>query len=52
MVVIVISKTSFNTIQHNNVSNIAYSSGTVTITSGADTYSYSVDNYAISILFR
>lgn len=52
MKVVILSKTSFNVIQLSNVSNIAYSAGTVTVTSGGTNYSYSLENYAISILFE
>ena len=52
MKVVVLSKTNFIVVQHNNVSNIAYSSGSVVITSGGTNYTYSLENYAISILFE
>lgn len=52
MIVIVKKKATFDTIQYNQVSNIAYDSGTkiYTITNNGTNYSYSSDDYFISVL--
>ena len=51
MKVIVISKNSFNTLELANVSNIAFSSNTYTITAGGVTTTYSADNYRICVIW-
>lgn len=51
MKVLIISKTTFNQIQHANVTNIAYSSGNYVITAGS-TYTYAASDYIITILFE
>ena len=51
MKVIVISKNNFNTVEIANVTNIAFASNTYTITASGTTYSYSVDNYRIAVLW-
>ena len=53
MKVIAINKTTFTVIQIDNVTNIAYSSGTYTITYGspAQTLTYQEDDVRISILW-
>ena len=50
MRVLVISKTSFNVIQYDTVSNIAYSSGTYTITNNGTNYTYAASDYIVNIL--
>lgn len=50
MTVIVSSKSTFDSVQLNNVSNIAYLNGTVTITAGGNTYTYTTDNYTVSLI--
>lgn len=52
MRVLIVSKNSFNQVEYNNVSNIAYSAGAYVITSGGATYSYSASDYNISILYE
>lgn len=51
MTIIVKNKTTFDTVQISNVTNIAYNTSTkiYTITAGSTT-TYSSDNYFISIL--
>lgn len=51
MTVIIKSKTTFDIVQLNNVSNIAYNSGTkvYTITHSGGTVTYSSDNYYMSV---
>lgn len=54
MKVVVKNKLTFNTTQYDNVSNIAYNSGTkiYTITYGSSqTASFSSDSYLIAIMF-
>lgn len=50
MRIIVISKTSFNREDLENVSNIAYSSGTYTITADGTTHTYIAANYMLMII--
>lgn len=51
MSVLIISKTSFNQIQIDNVTNIAYAGGNYVITAGS-TSTYSASDYNIAILFK
>ena len=51
MKVIAIRLSSFAIAQYDNVSNIAYASGSVTITAGGNTYNYNLDDYKIQILW-
>lgn len=51
MKVLVISKNTFDTTTLTGVSNIAYSTGTYTITHSGGTASYSATNYHIVILW-
>ena len=53
MKVIAVNKTTLTCIQYDNVSNIAYSSGTYTITYGdpAQTITYTEDDVRIAILW-
>lgn len=50
MKVVVISKKSFTTAQYNNVSNIALSGTTVTLTYTGGTAQYSVNDYIVQIM--
>lgn len=51
MKIIVIQKNAFFVNQYSNVSNIAYSSGNITITYGSNqTATYSLENYVIQIV--
>ena len=50
MKVLIISTTDMNVIQIDNVTNIAYSTGNVTITAGTST-TYSLESYKIQILW-
>lgn len=50
MKVLVIKKGSFSVVQLENVSDIAYSSGTVTITHGGGTATYTYADYMLQIL--
>ena len=50
MRVLVMSKTSFNVIQHDAVSNIAYASGTYTITNNGTNYTYAAGDYIVNIM--
>ena len=50
MKVVITSKTSFNTIELSGVNNIAYASGTYTISANGTTYTYAEDSYIVSIL--
>lgn len=52
MSVLVISKRSFNQIQHDNVSNIAFSSGNYVISVPGATASYAASDYNIVILYN
>lgn len=53
MTVIVKNKTTFDTVQYDNVSNIAYSAGTYTITYGsAQTASVNASDWLIAIMFK
>lgn len=54
MDVLIKSKTTFNAVELNNVTNIAYSSGTYTITYGSpsQTATYSAASYTVTILFK
>lgn len=51
MTVIIKSKTTFDIVQLDNVTNIAYNAGTkvYTITSSGGTVTYSSDNYYLSV---
>ena len=51
MAVIVKNKTTFDCVQYDKVSNIAYDSSTkiYTITNNGTNYTYSSDNYFISV---
>lgn len=51
MAVIVKNKTTFDCIQYDKVSNIAYNSATkiYTITNNGTNYTYSADDYFISV---
>lgn len=52
MKVVIISKTTFDSVQFTGVTNIAYSGNIVTITlSGGQTAAYSLDDYSIGILW-
>ena len=51
MNVLLINKSDFNVIQLIGVTNIAYSSGSVTITHGGGSGSYSLSTYNIAILW-
>lgn len=52
MKVVIISKTTFDSVQFTGVTNIAYSSNIVTITlSGGQTAAYNLDDYSIGILW-
>ena len=53
MIVVVMSKTTLTASQYDNVSNIAYNSGTgtYTITYGNQTKTWSAADYLISVLF-
>lgn len=50
MKVIIKNKTSFQTIQLENVTSISYSNGVFTITAGGATSSYSQTAYCVFIL--
>lgn len=50
MRVIVLSKTTFDVVQHNAVTNIAYSSGNYVITDNGNTYTYAAAGHIINIL--
>lgn len=50
MRVIVLSTTSFDVVQHNAVTNIAYSSGNYIITDNGNTYTYAAAGHMINIL--
>ena len=50
MTVIIVSKSSFNMTQLNDVTNIAYLNGTVTITAGGSSYSYLTANYTVHLI--
>lgn len=53
MTVIVKHKTTFGTVQYDDVSNIAYSAGTYTITYGnAQTASVNASDWLIAIMFK
>ena len=52
MKVVIVSKTSFNSVQYTGVTNIAYSGNIVTITlSGGQTAAYNLDDYSVGILW-
>lgn len=51
MKVIVIKIDGFGVIQINNVSSIAFSSNTYTITSSGGTTTYSANDYRVSVLW-
>ena len=50
MRVVVISKTTFDIVQHNAVTNIAYSSGNYVITDNGNNYTYAAEGHIINIL--
>ena len=50
MKILLINKTSFEVIQVNSVTNIAFSDGNVTVTAGTST-TYSLDTYNIQFLW-
>lgn len=50
MKVLVISKSTFGVIQHNNVTNIAYTSGNYVITDNGNTYTYAAAGHIVNIL--
>ena len=54
MNVLIKSKTTFDAVELNNVTNIAYSSGTYTITYGSpsQTATYSAASHTVTILFK
>lgn len=52
MTVIIIDKDTFDQIQYNNVTNIAYDAGTKICTiTASSTVTYSLDDYLVSILW-
>ncbi len=52
MKVVIISKTTFDSVQFTGVTNIAYSGNIVTITlSGGQTAAYNLNDYSIGILW-
>ena len=52
MKIVIISKTTFDSVQFTGVTNIAYSGNIVTITlSGGQTAAYNLDDYSIGILW-
>jgi hypothetical protein len=52
MRVLIKSKTSFNTIEYDNVSSISFASNTYTIVHGGVSTSYSADDYLVSLLYQ
>lgn len=50
MKVLVISKSTFDVKQYNNVTNIAYTSGNYVITDGGNTYTYAAAGHIVNIL--
>lgn len=50
MKIIIKSKTSFNTIEYDNVSSITYASKIFTVTHGGVTSTYSSDDYIIAMV--
>lgn len=53
MTVIVKNKNTFDTAQYDNVSNIAYNSGTYTVTYGSSqTASFTAADWLIAIMFK
>lgn len=51
MRVLIKNKNNFNTIELNNVTNIAFSSGNYVITAGGTNYTYSATTYLVNILY-
>lgn len=51
MKVLLINKTSFEVIQLNSVSNIAYSEGIVTVTASGVSTVYSLEDYNLQVLW-
>lgn len=52
MRVIIKNKTSFETIEYNNVSSISFASNTYTIVHGGVYTQYSADDYLVSLLYQ
>lgn len=52
MSIIIKNKSTFDTIQVDNVSNIAYDGTNYAITAGGSTTNYSAATYLINILYR
>lgn len=54
MTVIIKKKTTFDTTEFTNVTNIAYNTGTkvYSITQSGTTYNFSSDDYLIAIMFK
>lgn len=52
MRVIIKSKTTFNTIEYDNVTSISYASNTYTIVHGGVTSTYSANDYLVSLLYQ
>ncbi len=50
MIVVVISKTNWNVTTYRNVSNIAFSSGTYTITNAGVALTFSAEDYFVRIM--
>lgn len=52
MRVLIKNKTSFNTIEYNNVTSISFANNTYTIVHGGVTSSYSATDYLVSLLYQ
>ena len=52
MRVLIKNKTSFNTIEYDNVTSISFANNTYTIVHGGTTTTYSAANYLVSLLYQ
>lgn len=52
MRVLIKNKTSFNTIEYDNVTSISFANNTYTIVHGGQTNTFSASNYLVSLLYQ
>ena len=52
MRVLIKNKTSFNTIEYNNVTSISFANNTYTIVHGGQTNTFSASDYLVSLLYQ
>lgn len=52
MKVIIKNKTTFNTVEYDNVTSISFANNTYTIVHGGQTSTYSANDYLVSLLYQ